>query len=98
MRSPLAAICQDCAQRALALLEEHHANTETWTLSSFQSEMKNEEILNRLPEVAAAEVQVEEHLTEWVKIARVRKISWDRIGKSLGMTRQSAWERFKDKI
>lgn len=51
-------------------------------------------LLARLPEVAAAGTQVEEHLQAWVTAARERGISWARIGDSLNMTRQSAWERF----
>lgn len=98
VRSPLAAICRDCAQRALTLIDEQPASAAHPPLPSLLQEMSNEEILDRLPEVADAQVQVEEHLTEWVSVARKRKISWDRIGKSLGMTRQSAWERFKHKI
>ena len=38
--------------------------------------------------------QVEQQLTGWVRQARSRGITWTRIGESLGMTRQSAWERF----
>lgn len=51
-------------------------------------------LLSRLPEVAGAGTQVEEHLRAWVTAARERGISWARIGESLNMTRQSAWERF----
>jgi hypothetical protein len=30
----------------------------------------------------------------WVKRARDRGVSWSRVGQSLGISRQSAWERF----
>jgi isopropylmalate/homocitrate/citramalate synthase len=37
---------------------------------------------------------VEENLVEWVRKARALGATWARIGETLGMTRQSAWERF----
>ncbi|WP_354171118.1 hypothetical protein [Arthrobacter sp. UYEF36] len=57
--------------------------------------MSDDELLAHLPEVAAVASQVEERLSAWVETARERKISWARIGGALGMTRQSAWERFR---
>ena len=38
--------------------------------------------------------QVEQNLTGWVRRARALGVTWARIGAALGMTRQSAWERF----
>jgi hypothetical protein len=57
--------------------------------------MTDEELLAHLPEIAAVAAQVEERLSAWVETARQRRLSWARIGASLGMTRQSAWERFQ---
>ncbi|MCB5294175.1 hypothetical protein [Arthrobacter sp. SO3] len=57
--------------------------------------MTDDQLLAHLPEVAAVASQVEERLSAWVGTARERKISWARIGAALGMTRQSAWERFQ---
>ena len=51
-------------------------------------------VLDNLPRIAAAGAQVEETLTGWVRHARGLGATWARIGESLGMTRQSAWERF----
>ncbi len=56
--------------------------------------MSDEDLLAHLPKVAAASAQVEQQLTTWVRQARSRGITWTRIGEALGMTRQSAWERF----
>jgi hypothetical protein len=44
--------------------------------------------------MAAAGAQVESNLTRFVKKARELGATWAAIGASLGMTRQSAWERF----
>jgi ATP-dependent Clp protease ATP-binding subunit ClpX len=56
--------------------------------------MTDEQILEYIPRIAAVEDQVEQSLREWVGRLRERGITWERIGASLGMTRQSAWGRF----
>jgi ClpX C4-type zinc finger len=53
-----------------------------------------EEVLAALPRMAAVRGQVEQTLTGWVRRARALGATWARIGEALGMTRQSAWERF----
>jgi hypothetical protein len=53
-----------------------------------------EAALAMLPRIAAAKTQVEENLTGWVRKARALGATWTKIGEALGMTRQSAWERF----
>lgn len=88
---PGVAICQDCATAATELFSSRE---EPGTVAPW-AKMTNEELLAHLPEVAAVASQVEERLSAWVGTARERKISWERIGASLGMTRQSAWERFR---
>lgn len=56
--------------------------------------MTDEDSLGRLPQIATVATQVEDGLTAWVRELRDRGVSWARIGTSLGMARQSAWERF----
>jgi hypothetical protein len=53
-----------------------------------------DEVLASLPRIAAAGAQAEQHLAGWVHRARALGATWARIGEALGMTRQSAWERF----
>lgn len=53
-----------------------------------------EEALDLLPKMAAAGAQVEANLTALVRRARALGATWAKIGQALGMTRQSAWERF----
>jgi ATP-dependent Clp protease ATP-binding subunit ClpX len=62
--------------------------------AAWERDMSDEDLLRHLPRVAAAGAQVEQQLTRWVRMARTRSITWTRIGAALGMTRQSAWERF----
>ena len=50
--------------------------------------------LAHLPNVARAQAQVEESLLGWVLRARKLGATWAQVGDALGITRQSAWERF----
>lgn len=96
--SPLAAICRDCVENALQLFDS--VGPDVADLDGPEapwSRLSDEDLLARLPEVARAGHQVEIHLGTWVGAARERGISWARIGNALGMTRQSAWERFTDR-
>lgn len=92
--SPLAAICRDCVQNAVELFATQGDEAELGASGVPWARLSDEELLGRLPEVAAAGRQVETHLGTWVGAARERGISWARIGDALDMTRQSAWERF----
>ncbi|WP_182886319.1 ClpX C4-type zinc finger protein [Microbispora sp. H10885] len=60
----------------------------------YAESMTDEQILEFLPRIAAVGAQVEDNLRVWVQRLRDRGVTWARIGAALGMTRQSAWERF----
>ena len=87
---PGVAICKDCAQASTKLFSgmEVSPDAAPW------ARMTDDELLAHLPEISAVGSQVEDRLRSWVGTARQRRISWARIGAALGMTRQSAWERF----
>lgn len=96
LHSPLATLCRSCAERATAMFADH-ASAESEPFDPERpawSALDDEALLQRVRDVADAGGQVEEHLRAWVTMARERGISWARIGATLGMTRQSAWERF----
>jgi ClpX C4-type zinc finger len=63
-------------------------------LTSWEDELDVNGVLASLPRMAAAGAQVESNLSRFVKRARELGATWAAIGMSLGMTRQSAWERF----
>jgi hypothetical protein len=87
-------ICNECVglcTELIALPSEQPAQDQ---VASWEQKMSDDDLLQHLPRVAAAAAQVEQQLTGWVRKARGRGITWTRIGESLGMTRQSAWERF----
>jgi hypothetical protein len=51
-------------------------------------------MLDHIPRMAVVAHQVETDLRSWVQELRRRGVTWEKIGKALGITRQSAWERF----
>ena len=50
--------------------------------------------LEALRELTRTEAELGELRRQFVANARTAGVSWDQIGESLGMTRQSAWEYF----
>lgn len=63
-------------------------------LTSWEEHLDLDGVLASLPRIAAAGAQVERNLSRFVMRARTLGATWAAIGTSLGMTRQSAWERF----
>ncbi len=88
-------ICNECVGLCNDILAlESQPKPGDDAVASWQQRLSDEELLAHLPKIAAAAEQVQRHLTAWVRQARERGITWTRIGEALGMTRQSAWERF----
>ena len=87
-------ICNECVGLCTELVALPSEKPWQEQVASWEQKMSDEDLLKHLPRVAAAAAQVEQQLTAWVRQARGRGITWTRIGESLGMTRQSAWERF----
>ncbi len=57
--------------------------------------LSDDEMLGHIPRVAAHIDATEADLAAWVReLRRRRGITWTKIGEALGITRQSAWERF----
>lgn len=88
-------ICDQCVALCNAILEEEKlADTTEPRLPAWET-MTDDQILDHLPKIAAVQAQVDDNLHDWVAHLRGRDVSWERIGAALGMTRQSAWERFR---
>lgn len=85
-------ICNECVALCVELIETKPAGMPK--LASWKERVSDQELLTTLPKIAAAGIQVDRQLAEWVTQGRARGITWTRIGAALGMTRQSAWERF----
>jgi ATP-dependent Clp protease ATP-binding subunit ClpX len=86
-------ICDECVGLCNDILALE-GDPDRDAVASWQQKLSDEELLGHLPKVASTAAQVERHMTAWVGQARQRGITWTRIGEALGMTRQSAWERF----
>jgi hypothetical protein len=86
-------ICNECVSLCADILARHAGRgpaqrTHPW------GAMSDEELLGHIPRIAATATAVESDLRQWVEELRRRGVTWARIGSALGITRQSAWERF----
>ena len=88
-------ICDGCVRACVEILDAPASGSTELQLPSWHS-MTDSEVVNRLPRIASVAGQVEGGLRRWVAEARRRGTSWATIGEALGMSRQSAWERFSD--
>jgi hypothetical protein len=87
-------ICNECVDLCNQIIASKPTSGRDPGIEAWEQRLSDDELLTHLPKVAAASAQVELHLGGWVRQARSRGITWTRIGEALGMTRQSAWERF----
>ena len=89
-------ICNECVGLCNDVLGSEQADPlESATrLSAWEEGMADEQILDQLPRIAAVGAQSEASLRRLITILRERRVTWARIGTALGITRQSAWERF----
>jgi|ERR1700728_1746982 len=86
-------ICDECVSLCVAIIEDHKASSVP-RIAPWDHDRPLDELLSLLPGVARASDRVEEELRLWVGKARSMGATWARVGEALGMTRQSAWERF----
>jgi hypothetical protein len=87
-------ICSECVALCNTVIEDSNAAPdEPPRLPEWQS-LDDGEMLHHIGNIAATAGRIEESLRQWVQELRRRGVTWARIGEALGMTRQSAWERF----
>jgi hypothetical protein len=87
-------ICDECVRLCGDLIAQKSGPGPVVQVAPWESASDLDQILASLPRVAAAGAQVEANLIAWVRRARALGATWARVGEALGMTRQSAWERF----
>lgn len=88
-------ICDECVSLCVEIIDDGStASTEMPKRARWEERLSDDELLAALPGIAATSAQVERELATWVRTARGRGVTWTRIGGAMGMTRQSAWERF----
>ena len=85
-------ICDVCVRLCVDILKGPHIPQDP-EIPHWEG-LSEEEILAHLPRIAAAGEQVDANLQARITRLRERGVTWARIGSALGMTRQSAWERF----
>jgi ATP-dependent protease Clp ATPase subunit len=56
--------------------------------------LSDDDLLAEMVRAHAAHQNVDRAVAHHIALLRERELSWARIGEALGMTRQSAWERF----
>jgi hypothetical protein len=86
-------ICNECVALADAIIDEYRDKPNEVRLPIWES-MSDKQMLDHVPRMAVVAQQVETDLRSWVQELRRRGITWSKIGAALGITRQSAWERF----
>lgn len=87
-------ICNECVDLCAQIIAGKTGGDHKPALAMWDRIDGVEQALELMPSMAAAGAQVEENLTGVVRRARELGATWARIGEALGMTRQSAWERF----
>jgi hypothetical protein len=86
-------ICNECVALCDEIMSGATGDADPASIPYWES-MDDERLLEQLPRIAAVAIQLDDQLHLWVKRARDRGVSWSRVGQSLGISRQSAWERF----
>ena len=89
---PAVYVCDSCVELAASVIRD--APDSSPRLTPWEATETLEAALANLPNVALAHAQVEASLVGWVRRARQLGATWAQIGSALGITRQSAWERF----
>ncbi|HUC15216.1 MAG TPA: ClpX C4-type zinc finger protein [Acidimicrobiales bacterium] len=91
-------ICNECVDLSNQIIAEELARTTTkgddpTTLKAWDS-LSDKELLAEMVRAHTAHENVDRAVARHVVELRARGTSWAHIGEALGMTRQSAWERF----
>jgi ClpX C4-type zinc finger len=87
-------ICNECVDLCNQIIASKPEGKHDPSPDAWRKRFSDDELLGFLPKIASTSSHVEMQLTRWVRETRGRGITWTRIGEALGMTRQSAWERF----
>ena len=91
-----AQVCATCVDDFHAILHDPEKTAAVKGAFPWES-MSDTEVLATLPLIMASAEQNAAFAQEWVDLLRERNISWAEIGRTLGVSRQAAWERFARK-
>lgn len=102
-------ICNECVELCNQVIAQEPARTgsrvenkrrsttshDPPTIKAWEA-LSDVELLAEMVRAHAAHENVDRSVAHHVAELRERGVTWARIGEALGMTRQSAWERFSD--
>ena len=91
-----AQVCVPCIDDFHAIVHDDGKRAEARGTFPWER-MSDAEVLATLPQIMASAEQNTAFAHEWVDLLRERNISWAEIGRTLGVSRQAAWERFARK-
>ena len=91
-----AQVCAGCVDDFHAILHDPVKRAEAKGAFPWER-MTDAELLANLSMIMASAEQNTAFAHEWVDLLRERHISWAEIGRTLGVSRQAAWERFARK-
>jgi hypothetical protein len=91
-----AQVCATCVEEFHASLHDEELLAAARGASPWET-MSDAEVLATLPRILASAEQNLAFAQEWVDLLRERRVSWAEIGRTLGVSRQAAWERFARK-
>jgi hypothetical protein len=84
-------ICGECVSLCNECIAGRFPDT---SKSSSEKDLPTERLLQRLQPIEDTLQGIGNQLQKVVEILRSREVSWAQIGTALGISRQSAWERF----
>jgi ATP-dependent protease Clp ATPase subunit len=97
-------ICNECVELCNQIIAEELDRKDVRATTSSESQtpptlkawegLTEDDLLAEMVRAHAAHQNVDRAVAHHVAALRARGVSWARIGEALGMTRQSAWERF----
>jgi hypothetical protein len=83
-------ICDECVDLCNQIIADRPLNS----TPSTPEKLPTERLLERLGPIEETVQGKGNQLQAVVEVLRARKVSWAQIGAALGISRQSAWERF----
>lgn len=86
-------ICDACVGVCNDILGQADTSASTPEITLWEQKA-DQELLDSLPRIAVVSAQADARIQAVVDLLRGRGVAWARIGAALGVTRQSAWERF----
>lgn len=86
---PAVHICDGCVRRAEKILLDDAART-----INDPDDQTDEQLLDTMIRLHRSREDVERAVSRYVRELRGRGVTWSRIGEALGISRQSAWERY----